>query len=117
MHLKTDVYILKDPNVSEQVFSSILTHRTYEQRKEIANIFYEKHGKDFRDLLFSKVSGFLRIIMYDLMYSPTEIMAHQLHYAVQGPIHYGTKPGHFETLKIHCPTSEGVSEVSERANE
>ena len=32
-------------------------------------------------------------------------------------VHYGTKPGHFETLKIHCPTSEGVSEVSERANE
>ena len=31
------------------------------------------------------------------------------------PPHYGTKPGHFETSKIHCPTSEGVSEVSERA--
>ena len=26
------------------------------------------------------------------------------------PTHYGT--GHFEKLKIHCPTSEGVSEVS-----
>ena len=32
-------------------------------------------------------------------------------------IHYGTKPGHFETSKIHFLTSEGVSEVSERANE
>ena len=32
------------------------------------------------------------------------------------PLHYGTKPGHFETSKIHFPTSEGVSEVSERAN-
>ena len=31
-------------------------------------------------------------------------------------MHCGTKPGHFETLKIHFPTSEGVSEVSERAN-
>ena len=31
--------------------------------------------------------------------------------------HYGTKPGHFQTLKIHFPLSEGVSEVSERANE
>ena len=31
--------------------------------------------------------------------------------------HYGTKPGHFETPKIHFPTSSGVSEVSERANE
>ena len=30
--------------------------------------------------------------------------------------HYGTKPGHFETSKIYFPTSEGVSEVSERAN-
>ena len=28
-------------------------------------------------------------------------------------MHYGTKPGHFETSKIHFPTSEGVSEVSE----
>ena len=38
-----------------------------------------------------------------------------------GPLlmHCGTKPGHFETSKIHFPTSEGVSEVSgasERAN-
>ena len=29
------------------------------------------------------------------------------------PLHYGTKPGHFETSKIDFPTSEGVSEVSE----
>ena len=33
------------------------------------------------------------------------------------PTHYGTKTGHFETSKIHFPTSDGVSEVSERANE
>ena len=32
-------------------------------------------------------------------------------------MHYGTKLGHFETLKIHFPMSEGVSEVSERGNE
>ena len=31
--------------------------------------------------------------------------------------HYGTKPGHFETSIIPFPTSEEVSEVSERANE
>ena len=36
---------------------------------------------------------------------------------LQQPEHCGTKPGHFETSKIHFPTSEGVSEVSERANE
>ena len=29
-------------------------------------------------------------------------------------MHYGTKPGHFETSIIHFPTSKGVSEVSER---
>ena len=30
--------------------------------------------------------------------------------------HYGTKPGHFETLIIHFPTSKGVSEqISERS--
>ena len=28
-------------------------------------------------------------------------------------VHCGTKPGHFETSKIHFPTNEGVSEVSE----
>ena len=27
-------------------------------------------------------------------------------------VHYGTKPGHFETSKTYFPTSEGVSEVS-----
>ena len=32
-------------------------------------------------------------------------------------MHYGTKPGHFETLKIHFPTSSGVSKVSERASQ
>ena len=32
-------------------------------------------------------------------------------------LHYGTKPGHFETSKIYFPTSKGVSAVSERANE
>ena len=31
-------------------------------------------------------------------------------------MHYATKPGHFETSIIHFPTSEGVSEVSKRAN-
>ena len=30
-------------------------------------------------------------------------------------MHYGTRPGHFETSIIHFPTSEGVSEVSERS--
>ena len=34
-----------------------------------------------------------------------------------GLMHYGTKPGHFEISKIHFPTSEGVSEVSERRSE
>ena len=33
-----------------------------------------------------------------------------------GTVHYGTKPGHFEASRIHSPTSEGVSEVSKRAN-
>ena len=33
------------------------------------------------------------------------------------PIHFGTKPGHFETSKIHSPKSKGVSEVSERTSE
>ena len=32
-------------------------------------------------------------------------------------VHYGTKPGHFETSTSHFPMSEGESEVSKRANE
>ena len=32
-------------------------------------------------------------------------------------MHYGTKPGHFETSIIHFSTSLGESEVSEQANE
>ena len=32
-------------------------------------------------------------------------------------VHYGTKSGHFERSKFHFSTSEGVSEVSERASE
>ena len=36
---------------------------------------------------------------------------------VMEAVHFGTNPGHFETLRIHFPMSEGVSEVSERANE
>ena len=32
-------------------------------------------------------------------------------------LHCGANLGHFETSIIHFPTSEGVSEVSERANE
>ena len=32
-------------------------------------------------------------------------------------MHCGAKSGHFETSIIHFPTSEGVSEVSERASE
>ena len=31
--------------------------------------------------------------------------------------HSTSKPGHFETTMIYFPTSKGVSEVSERANE
>ena len=30
------------------------------------------------------------------------------------PVHYGTKLGHFETSKIHFPTSEGVSEQANK---
>ena len=33
------------------------------------------------------------------------------------PVHYGSKPSHFETSKIHFPTTEGVSErASERVS-
>ena len=34
----------------------------------------------------------------------------------QETVLYGTKSSHFETSKIHFPTSEGVSEVNKRAN-
>ena len=31
-------------------------------------------------------------------------------------MHFGTKPGHFESSIIHFPTSEGVSKVTERVS-
>ena len=37
--------------------------------------------------------------------------------SVVTPAHFGIKQGHYETSIIHFPTSEGVSEVSKRANE
>ena len=45
------------------------------------------------------------------------ILAETVSAASAPVVHYGTKPGHFETSKIYSPTSEGLSEVSERANE
>ena len=33
-----------------------------------------------------------------------------------GTLHYGTKPGHFETSKIHFPTSERGERMSERTS-
>ena len=44
----------------------------------------------------------------------TNITPHRDARTYRKAMHYGTKQGHFETLKIHFPTSEGVSEGSER---
>ena len=48
-------------------------------------------------------------------------LSHRRHanwgFAFLKTVHYGTKPSDFETLTIDFSTSEGVSEVSERANE
>ena len=46
---------------------------------------------------------------------PTNHKSHKI-FRPNGRLHYGTKPGHFETSVIHFATSEGVSEVSERAS-
>ena len=53
-------------------------------------------------------------IHFPLIHAGESVVSSQLR---TDALHYGTKPGHFETSKIHFPTSEGVSEVSERANE
>ena len=48
--------------------------------------------------------------------SPNPQLSHS-RMRIHALLHYGTKPGQFETSKIHFPTSEGVSEVSERVSE
>ena len=75
-----------------------------------------QHFKDYNALQFALMGAteeMARLAMGNLLGEIREELAKK----ANGTAHYGTKPGHFETSKIHFPTSEGVSEVSERANE
>jgi len=51
-------------------------------------------------------------VVGDFTYVSTLVMHFVVFISITTTTHYGTKPGHFETSKIHFLTSEGVSEVS-----
>ena len=75
---------MKGAGSNKQAIIDVLTHRTYEQRDEIANVFYNEYGYDFRTWLFREVGeGVLREIIHDLMYHPTHILAGQLSWAME----------------------------------
>ena len=72
---------------TEQTIIDILTHRTYEQRNEIADVFNKKYGHElkFRDWLSDEVGGVFGEIINDLMYPPTHTLANHLLWAMKGP--------------------------------
>ena len=75
---------VKGHGTDEQTIINILTHRTYEQRNEIAEVFYKEFGDYFRPWLYGDIGGVSGVIINSLMYPPTEILADHLLWAVKG---------------------------------
>ena len=75
---------MKGHGTDEQTIINILTHRTYEQRNEIAEVFYKEFGDYFRPWLYGDIGGVSGVIINSLMYPPTEILADHLLWAVKG---------------------------------
>jgi len=68
---------------TESTIVNVLTHRTYEQRNEIAKVFEQMYGYNFRTWLFSEISSTFREIIKDLMYLPIGVMVDHLDFAMQ----------------------------------
>ena len=73
----------------EQTLIDILTHRTYEQRSEIAHAFdtNKKYGWDipFVDWISDEAEGIWQDVMDDLVKPPKQVLADDLLWAVKGP--------------------------------
>ena len=68
---------------TESTIVNVLTHRTYGQRNEIAKVFEQMYGYNFRTWLLSEISSTFREIIKDLMYLPIGVMVDHLDFAMQ----------------------------------
>ena len=75
---------MKGGGTDEQTIIDILTHRTYEQRNEIADVFYQKYGYNFREWLSDEIGGVCGVIINALIYQPTQVLADHLLWAMKG---------------------------------
>ncbi|XP_041042157.1 annexin A1a [Carcharodon carcharias] len=70
--------------VDEETIIHILTTRTNWQRQRIAADYQQSVGKQLKDVLKSKLSSKLEIVALDLLQTPAQFDAHQLHSAMKG---------------------------------
>ncbi|XP_067884962.1 annexin A1a isoform X2 [Heterodontus francisci] len=69
--------------VDEATIINILTTRTNWQRQQIAADYQQSVGKQLKDVLQCKLSGKLETIALDLLQTPAQFDAHQLHSAIK----------------------------------
>ncbi|XP_078423257.1 annexin A1a [Cetorhinus maximus] len=70
--------------VDEETIIHILTTRTNWQRQRIAADYQQSVGKQLKDVLKSKLSSKLETVVLDLLQTPAQFDAHQLHSAMKG---------------------------------
>ena len=79
---------MKGGGTNEKTIVDILPRRTYQQRNEIANVFYTIYHYNFRRWLFDEISQLFLLTIKALMYQPYDMLASHLLWAVKGA---GTK--------------------------
>jgi len=77
---------MKGGGTDEQTIIDILTHRTYEQRNEIAQVFSQTYDYDFRKWIEMEAEddGVFQVIIHALINHPIQVLADHLLWAVSG---------------------------------
>ena len=77
---------MKGGGTDEQTIIDILTHRTYEQRNEIAKVFSQTYDYDFRKWIEMEAEddGVFQVIIHALINHPIQVLADHLLWAVSG---------------------------------